>query len=319
MAICCKAVEAQVAPHHQPRQRRCGMRPELRREHRPGTEDRGDSPTTRSASATTTPSSSDAASRVTWRHLYVESVGFGSRLPDYRRTVSDVMRTRSRQPKSALAGSRPVLCVRFTGRCGLVMVSLLAAAALQAQSPAPLTNIIAIKALSVEDAMKKLPVRLRAVTTSVNPAVQDAFIQDETGAVYLEVGRPTSSLHIGDLVEVTGVPRPRRVRPRGDPRFHSRPGNRPTSAPRPATAARWLADALTRERGVRRNHPHNSGSGGRHLSRPDRQPARWTGPLLTFTAAPEMPSGTGLRRPNPGSAASSLRDSTRSGRPRSHA
>ncbi|MFO1461828.1 MAG: ATP-binding protein [Verrucomicrobiota bacterium] len=130
------------------------------------------------------------------------------------------------------------------------MVSLLAAAALQAQSPAPLTNIIAIKALSVEDAMKKLPVRLRAVTTSVNPAVQDAFIQDETGAVYLEVGRLTSSLHIGDLVEVTGVTDPGGFAPVVIPGSIRVLGTAPLPPPRPATARSLAGGRLDAERVV---------------------------------------------------------------------
>ena len=162
------------------------------------------------------------------------------------------------KPRSARPiGNRPVLPVIAASAqtaafrlCSAVYLSCLAATALHAQNPGPLTNIIAIKALSVEDAAKKLPVHLRAVTTSVNPVVQDAFIQDDTGAVYLEVGNLTSTLRIGDVVEVSGVTDPGGFAPVVMPSSIRVVGTAPLPPPRPATAQSLAGGRLDAERVV---------------------------------------------------------------------
>jgi hypothetical protein len=62
------------------------------------------------------------------------------------------------------------------------LVGLLAAA--RVQTPAVLTNVAQIRALSADEAARKLPVRIRGVVTFMDPDLFVAFIRDETGSAY---------------------------------------------------------------------------------------------------------------------------------------
>lgn len=85
--------------------------------------------------------------------------------------------------------------------------SLFSIEKLLAQSTPVLTNAAQLRALSADDAEKKLAVKLRAVITTFDPN-HNVFIQDETGGTFINTVRPNSSLAPGDLIEVTGVTYP---------------------------------------------------------------------------------------------------------------
>lgn len=74
--------------------------------------------------------------------------------------------------------------------------------------PAPFTNIAAIKVIPPDAASQKLPVRLRGIITAFNPRVPDAFLQDNTGGIYLSSTDLLESIKIGDVVDIEGVTHP---------------------------------------------------------------------------------------------------------------
>jgi signal transduction histidine kinase/ActR/RegA family two-component response regulator len=70
-----------------------------------------------------------------------------------------------------------------------------------------LTRVARVHSLSPEEAARGFPVRLRAVVTYFDPALNDVFIQDETGGIFVVGDRPFK-LQQGELVEVNGISGP---------------------------------------------------------------------------------------------------------------
>jgi signal transduction histidine kinase/CheY-like chemotaxis protein len=71
-----------------------------------------------------------------------------------------------------------------------------------------LTTVAQIHALSAQEALRSLPVKLRAVVT-FHQNNGTNFVQDSTGGIYLwYVNAATNGLRAGDLAEVTGVTAP---------------------------------------------------------------------------------------------------------------
>ena len=72
-----------------------------------------------------------------------------------------------------------------------------------------LTSIAQIHALSAEEAARAIPVRVRATVTYINPTSGVFFLQDETGATYVNASHIQEVRAIaGDLIEATGVTGP---------------------------------------------------------------------------------------------------------------
>ena len=67
-----------------------------------------------------------------------------------------------------------------------------------------LTTAKDVVALSSDEAAKRHPVRLRGVVTFSNEEKRTLFIQDNTGGVFVDCGRPFPSAESGSLVEVIG-------------------------------------------------------------------------------------------------------------------
>ena len=130
----------------------------------------------------------------------------------------------------------------------LLLLAAWGAPALGAETPAPLTSIGDIKSLSPEEAARKLPVRLRAVVTLVNPALGDAFLQDETGGVYLAPSKLAAEIASGDLAEVEGVTDPGGFSPVVSPQQVRRVGQAELPPPQAATAQMLMGVRLDAQR-----------------------------------------------------------------------
>jgi len=74
-------------------------------------------------------------------------------------------------------------------------------------APAILTRTAQLRALSPEEAVRRIPVRLRAMVTHYDPGWNDVFVLDATGGAYVAAEQPLE-LRQGQLVEVTGVSGP---------------------------------------------------------------------------------------------------------------
>jgi signal transduction histidine kinase/FixJ family two-component response regulator len=106
----------------------------------------------------------------------------------------------------------------------------------RAEAPLPLLDTVRkVHALSVEEAARRYPVRLRGIITYIDPAIDDGFVQDDTGGIYVTLENVKGTpLHVGDLVEVEAESAPCHFAPCiVQPRFRvlGRPGLPP--APRP--------------------------------------------------------------------------------------
>ncbi|MES2572775.1 MAG: histidine kinase dimerization/phosphoacceptor domain-containing protein, partial [Verrucomicrobiota bacterium] len=85
--------------------------------------------------------------------------------------------------------------------CGLNCVAL-------AQTPPPLHTVDEVRALTLEEAGRGLPVRLRGVITYCNQRESRAFIQDESGGVFFRpppLVEGEARLVAGDFVEINGI------------------------------------------------------------------------------------------------------------------
>ncbi len=93
---------------------------------------------------------------------------------------------------------------RSTPRLSIAAAVLLACQATVAAAPIPLRKIVQIRNLSVADADRHLPVRIRGVVTLYDRKDKLLFVQDRTGGIFVEVDRglPISK---GSLVEVAAV------------------------------------------------------------------------------------------------------------------
>ena len=134
---------------------------------------------------------------------------------------------------------RPVTCPRLI--C-LVFMTLALAGAISA-TPAILTQTAQIRALSPEEAGRRIPVRLRAVVTHYDPDWNDLFVLDATGGGYVAVDRRLD-IQQGELVEVTGVSGPGEFAPVVDASHLRILGREHVPAPRKATYEELISGTL---------------------------------------------------------------------------
>jgi PAS domain S-box-containing protein len=67
-----------------------------------------------------------------------------------------------------------------------------------------LTHVEQIRRMSIEEAGRGYPVRLRGVVTYYNWGVDDLYVQDSTAGIWVNPGPTKLALHQGELVEVEG-------------------------------------------------------------------------------------------------------------------
>jgi PAS domain S-box-containing protein len=67
-----------------------------------------------------------------------------------------------------------------------------------------LTHVEQIRRMTIEEAGRGYPVRLRAVITYYNWDTSDLFIQDSTAGIWVDPGQTKLALHSGEFVEVEG-------------------------------------------------------------------------------------------------------------------
>jgi signal transduction histidine kinase/ActR/RegA family two-component response regulator len=89
---------------------------------------------------------------------------------------------------------------------GALLVAFSTAAAVSSP-PAVLTKTAQIRALSLEQASREIPVRLRAVVTHYDPGWNDLFVYDDTGPGYIAM-ETAVDLQQGQTVEIIGVTGP---------------------------------------------------------------------------------------------------------------
>jgi PAS domain S-box-containing protein len=114
-------------------------------------------------------------------------------------------------------------------------VSLACAAGAPGQSATVLTHIEQIRQLTLEQAARGYPVRIRAVVTYYNPtgptflgrdaymsaATPDLFVQDSTAGIWVNVPKGAPPLEAGQLVDMEGVTEVPDFAPQiGKPRYH---------------------------------------------------------------------------------------------------
>jgi len=73
-----------------------------------------------------------------------------------------------------------------------------------ASLPDVLTEISQVMRLQRRDAARNLSVRLRGVLTYADPEWRNGFLQDKTGAIYVDLDPSYKNIHSGDTVEVIG-------------------------------------------------------------------------------------------------------------------
>jgi len=87
-------------------------------------------------------------------------------------------------------------------------VCVAAASSVNAQTPKPppeeLHTAASVRGLSVEEAGRSGPVRLRGVVTFFDEALYSRFLQDDTAGIYLREYTNTPPLKPGQIVEVQG-------------------------------------------------------------------------------------------------------------------
>jgi PAS domain S-box-containing protein len=130
----------------------------------------------------------------------------------------------------------------------MVTIAGFIAASAGAAEPELLSSISAIKSLSKEDAVKKLPVRIRAVVTKIDPAAGQMFLQDDTGGIYSTFVQPSEEAARGDLVEVEGETDPGGYLPIVTSARIRRVGTGELPVAQPATAVMLAESALDARR-----------------------------------------------------------------------
>src|SRR3954452_12136961 len=88
-----------------------------------------------------------------------------------------------------------------------LLLVLAALAAAPPPAPAPLTAVLAVRRLA-PPVVAGRPVRLVGVITHWNPALNDGYLQDDTGGIYLTPTLPRRNFRPGDRIEVRGVADP---------------------------------------------------------------------------------------------------------------
>ena len=111
-------------------------------------------------------------------------------------------------PPSGMRLSSPA---RRLGRLGcairLIAAGCVLAWAAHADAQRTLTHAAEVRRLTPQEAVKGIPVHLRAVVTYYDPAMNDIFVQDETAGIYVAGDQPLD-LQQGQQVEVIGVSGP---------------------------------------------------------------------------------------------------------------
>ncbi|MGO9269397.1 MAG: ATP-binding protein [Terriglobia bacterium] len=92
----------------------------------------------------------------------------------------------------------------------LLTLMLAAARAAWSQGTGPsylptLTTAEQVRELTVDQANRGYPVRVRAVVTYTDPAGGDFFVQDATAGIYISLGSGNPPFRPGDLLEIEGV------------------------------------------------------------------------------------------------------------------
>ena len=76
------------------------------------------------------------------------------------------------------------------------------------EPPAELRTAAAVRGLTVEQAERQLPVRLRGVVTFFDEGLFSRFLQDDTAGIYLQYSTNTPALVPGQVIEVEGATSP---------------------------------------------------------------------------------------------------------------
>ncbi|MEO5917810.1 MAG: histidine kinase [Luteolibacter sp.] len=89
------------------------------------------------------------------------------------------------------------------------MILFFSAQLVRAEGPRPLTTVAEVRALTPEQAEGHHPVRLTGVVTYYDGLAGHAFLQDETGGIFIRPGKQgapdSSTLEPGDRIEVSGI------------------------------------------------------------------------------------------------------------------
>ena len=78
------------------------------------------------------------------------------------------------------------------------------AASYTPDEPHLLTTVAKVRALTLEQARQKYPIRLKGVVTYCAPEYQVTFFQDETAGIFVWMEQPDLQVTVGSLVEVDG-------------------------------------------------------------------------------------------------------------------
>src|SRR5579863_3302609 len=115
-------------------------------------------------------------------------------------------------------------------RCKALLVwTFLPFAAIQARAKAStssslptLTTAEQVRKLSLDEARRGYPVRLRAVVTYWDPPNQDYYVQDSTAGIYVHETQGKFQFKPGQLLEVEGVTEEPDFAPQiGEPRYRA--------------------------------------------------------------------------------------------------
>ncbi len=90
--------------------------------------------------------------------------------------------------------------------------------------------------MTIEEAQRSYPVRLRAVITYYKWDAGDLFIQDSTGGIWVDPGHSKLALHQGEFVEVEGFSGAGDLAPTVEPNHFRNLGEAPMPKPRRATS-----------------------------------------------------------------------------------
>ncbi|MGA3073274.1 MAG: PAS domain-containing sensor histidine kinase [Bryobacteraceae bacterium] len=145
-------------------------------------------------------------------------------------------------------GNRAVPATLPTGGALLASILYVAAAAsgqtAQAAVTLPLlTQVSDIRQLTLDQAARGYPVRIRAVVTYSEPTHNDVFVQDSTAGIWVNTPKSVPAFKAGQLVEVEGITEAPDFAPQiGKPRYRVI-GYAPLPQPRRPSLERMLSTA----------------------------------------------------------------------------
>jgi PAS domain S-box-containing protein len=99
-------------------------------------------------------------------------------------------------------------CLIFNGLAWLALPLWGALAAESTLSPEVLTNALAIRRLSGDQAEKGYPVKIQGIVTFFQAAWQGGFVQDASAGVYFILSSNTPVLEVGQKIELEGITDP---------------------------------------------------------------------------------------------------------------